>query len=141
MALFGITAAQGAGNRDALRAARDMIGALDDLNREFGGTLAEPLRMGVGIHTGPAVLGRVGGSKRGSLTALGDSVNIASRLEGLNKQFGSVLVVSEDALIHSGLVFGEAEMREVPLRGRGVGLRVAVVHDVSTLRDRLPAET
>ncbi len=135
MALFGVTAARGAGSRDALLAARDMLEALERLNQEFGPTLPEPLRMGVGLHMGPAVIGRVGGSLAAGLTALGDSVNIASRLESLNKEFGSTLVVSEAALQASHLLIDGAEIREVPLRGRNDGLRVAVVWDVSTLRE------
>jgi adenylate cyclase len=135
MALFGVAPSQGAGSRDALLASRDMIAALAGLNREFGGTLAEPLRMGIGIHMGPAVLGRVGGVGRGGLTALGDSVNIASRLENLNKEFGSTLVISEAALSVSGHTFEAMELKEVPVRGRGEGLHVAVVHDVTSLRE------
>jgi adenylate cyclase len=135
MALFGVAPSQGAGSRDALLASRDMIAALAGLNREFGGTLAEPLRMGIGIHMGPAVLGRVGGVGRGGLTALGDSVNIASRLENLNKEFGSTLVISEAALSVSGHTFEAMELKEVPVRGRGEGLHVAVVHDVTGLRE------
>ena len=57
--------ARGAGSRDALRAARDMLAALDGLNEEFEATLAERLRMGIGLHIGPAVLGRVGGGRIG----------------------------------------------------------------------------
>ncbi len=136
MVLFGVNPSQGAGSRDALLAARAMFAGLDGLNGEFGGTLAEPLRMGIGIHMGPAVLGRVGGAGRSGLTALGDSVNIANRLEDLNKEFGSSLVVSEATLTGSGLTFGAMELKEVPLRGREEGLKVAVVYDVTSLNEQ-----
>ena len=66
-----------------------MLAALDGLNAEFAATLNERLRMGIGIHMGPVVLGRVGGARWAELTALGDTVNIASRLEALNKDFNS----------------------------------------------------
>ena len=95
MALFGVSPARGSGSRDALLAARAMLAALDGLNAEFAATLNERLRMGIGIHMGPVVLGRVGGGRWAELTALGDTVNIASRLEALNKDFNSALVVSE----------------------------------------------
>jgi adenylate cyclase len=82
------------------------------------------------------VLGRVGGAGRSGLTALGDSVNIANRLEDLNKEFGSSLVVSEATLAGSGLTFGAMELKEVPLRGREEGLKVAVVYDVTSLNEQ-----
>src|SRR3954465_12976316 len=90
-----------------------MLDALEGLNAEFHTTLPEPLRMGIGIHLGPAVLGRVGGGRERGLTALGDSVNIASRLESLNKEFGSVLVASDAANRASGLTLPAAELREI----------------------------
>src|SRR3954451_4265489 len=127
MALFGATSAPEPGSRDALLAAGRMLEALEGLNAEFQATLPEPLRMGIGIHLGPAVLGRVGGGRARSLTALGDSVNIASRLESLNKEFGSVLVASDAAVRASGLTLPAAEVREVSLRGRAEPLRVHVV--------------
>lgn len=136
MALFGLGRGLPHGGRDALFAARDMLAALDGLNAEFAATLASPLRMGIGIHTGGVVLGRVGRGRDAMLTALGDSVNIASRLEGLNKEFGSVLVASRTTLDDSGLAIENAEMREVPVRGRAQGLPVAVAAAAPNLRER-----
>jgi adenylate cyclase len=134
MALFGVMPGRGVGSRDALLAGRDMLKALDGLNDEFEATLAARLRMGLGIHMGPAILGRVGGRAAG-LTALGDSVNIASRLEGLNKEFGSTLVVSDAALRASGLVIEGSETSEVAVRGRGEMLIVHVASGLDSLAD------
>src|SRR3954454_1268150 len=127
MALFGASSAPERGSRDALLAAGAMLDALEGLNAVFHTSLPEPLRMGIGIHLGPAVLGRVGGGRARSLTALGDSVNIASRLESLNKEFGSVLVASDAAVRASGLTRPAAELREISLRGRAEPLRVHVL--------------
>ena len=134
MALFGVAPARGAGSRDALLAARDMLSALERLNEEFGPTLPARLRMGLGIHMGPAVLGRVGG-RSGGLTALGDSVNIASRLESLNKEFGTTLVISDAALRVSGLVIAGAEIHDVAVRGRGETLTVHVATRLDALEE------
>jgi adenylate cyclase len=134
MALFGVAPARGSGSRDALLAARDMLASLDRLNEEFGPTLPARLRMGLGIHTGPAVLGRVG-VQTGGLTALGDSVNIASRLESLNKEFDATLVVSDAALRASGLVIPGAETREVAVRGRGETLTVHVAKHLDSYEE------
>lgn len=135
MALFGVQPAPGAGSRDALLASRDMLKALEGLNEEFAATLAGRLRMGLGIHMGPAVLGRVGGGPAARLTALGDGVNIASRLEGLNKEFGSALVVSDVALRASGLALAEAETHDIAVRGRGEMLKVHVAAHLESLTE------
>jgi adenylate cyclase len=134
MALFGVVPGRGPGSRDALFAARDMLKGLDELNREFEATLAGRLHMGFGIHMGPTVLGRVG-SRAAGLTALGDSVNIASRLEGLNKEFQSTLVISDAALRASGLIVESAETHEVAVRGRGEMLTVHVAKDLDSLAE------
>jgi adenylate cyclase len=135
MALFGVAPGRGSGSRDALHAARDMLGALRRIDREFADSIGEGLRMGIGIHMGPAVLGRVGGGRQANLTALGDSVNIASRLEGLNKELGTVVVVSEATLADAGLAIEGAEIRQVPVRGREEGLRVAAAQDLAGLQE------
>jgi adenylate cyclase len=134
MALFGVAPARGTGSRDALLAARDMLRALERLNEEFVSTLPARLRMGLGIHTGPAVLGRVGG-RMGGLTALGDSVNIASRLESLNKEFGSTIVISDAAVRTSGLAIEGAETHDIAVRGRGEMLTVHVAKHLDLLAE------
>ncbi|HEY4521524.1 MAG TPA: adenylate/guanylate cyclase domain-containing protein [Candidatus Paceibacterota bacterium] len=70
----------------AVKTAVEMIQAI----RKFPG-----LKIGVGIHTGNAVAGNIGSEERVQYTAIGDAVNIASRLEGLNKEFGAEIIISE----------------------------------------------
>lgn len=135
MALFGVAPAAGAGSRDALFAARDMLDALETLNEEFADSLGHRLRMGIGIHAGPAILGRVGAERSMGLTALGDSVNIASRLEALNKEFGTVVVVSQSALAAAHLAIDGGDVHDVPVRGRAEGLRIIVAHSLEGLRE------
>jgi adenylate cyclase len=134
MALFGVAPGRGSGARDAILASRDMMAGLRKLNDEFEATLPETLRMGIGLHTGPVVLGRVGGG-RGALTALGDTVNIASRLEALNKEFESLIVLSDEVVHDSKLAPAVGERREVPVRGRAMPLRVLVAKSLDDLRD------
>ncbi len=118
MALFGRHAGAGNSSRNAILAARAMIKALDNANGNITEAIGEPLRMGIGIHTGRAVLGRIGDQASGAITALGDCVNVAARLESLNKEFDSDLIVSDAALSASGLSTAGWEPHDMELRGR-----------------------
>ena len=76
--------------------------ALEVLNRDLAAELREPLRMGIGLHQGQAILGEMGFRRTASLTAIGDTVNIASRLETLTKELDAQLVVSEQLARRAG---------------------------------------
>ncbi|HJU15994.1 MAG TPA: adenylate/guanylate cyclase domain-containing protein, partial [Stellaceae bacterium] len=96
MALFGIESEAEAGCRQALVAARAISERLVELNAALAGEIETPLRIGVGIHVGAVILGEMGYGTAAQLTAIGDAVNIASRLESLTKGYGVELVLSED---------------------------------------------
>ncbi|MCC2112148.1 MAG: adenylate/guanylate cyclase domain-containing protein [Hyphomicrobiales bacterium] len=126
MAIFGISSGLDAGCRQALEATRAIGQALDTLNSEFGDHIGDELRIGVGIHAGPVILGRVGAAgTSGGITALGDTVNTASRLESANKELGAVAVASEVVLKHGGVRFEKTDWSEIEIRGRREMLRVA----------------
>jgi adenylate cyclase len=98
MALFGMETGEAAGARAALAAAAGVSKAVAELNKGHVADLSEPMRIGIGIHTGECILGRIGASAHHEagdrITALGDAVNTASRLEGHSKTLGVELVVS-----------------------------------------------
>jgi adenylate cyclase len=79
----------------ACRAALSAKSANDALNTQFKAEGLPPFTVRVGIHFGDAVVGNVGSAERMDYTALGNSVNLASRLEGLNKEYGTTILVSE----------------------------------------------
>src|SRR5689334_9358742 len=108
----------------ALRCARAMLASLAEWNRERAAHGEEPVRIGIGVHYGPVVLGNVGGERRLEFTVIGDTVNIAARLEALTRIQDVALIISApfveavqretgDADL-AGLVEGE----KMPLRGR-----------------------
>jgi adenylate cyclase len=79
----------------ACRAALTAKAANDALNIQFEAEGLPPFPVRVGIHFGDAVVGNVGSAERMDYTALGSSVNLAARLEGLNKEYGTTILVSE----------------------------------------------
>jgi adenylate cyclase len=95
MAWFGPLAdAENHGER-AVRCSIAMHEALMRLNQERAASGATPLRMGVGIHTGSVILGSVGAARRREYTAIGDTVNVAARIEALTRQVRAPILVSE----------------------------------------------
>jgi adenylate cyclase len=118
MALFGLDSGVEAGCRQALAAARDMSERMESLNRALVHDISEPLRIGIGIHTGPAIVGEMGYGSAVSITAVGDSVNTASRIEGLTKTYGCELVISEAVALRAGIELGDAPRHEIEIRGR-----------------------
>jgi adenylate cyclase len=133
MALFGIDAGPESGCRSALTAARAMIAELHELNRELVHDLEAPLRVGVGIHAGSAIIGEMGYGSTTSLTAIGDAVNTASRLEALTKTYGAQLVVSDAVVSYAGIRLDSYESCNVEIRGRREPLKVWIVPEVGTL--------
>src|SRR3989475_13147556 len=94
MALFGVETGVELGCRQAVAAARAIVRHLAALNRELGEELQVPLRIGIGIHAGPAIVGRMGYGEGVYLTAVGDPVHVAGRLEQLTNEDGCALVLS-----------------------------------------------
>ncbi len=126
MALFGVTEDIEAGCRAALAAARLMSLRLVELNESLRFELAEPLRIGIGIHAGPAIVGEMGYGSASAITAIGDSVNTASRLEGVAKEYGAELVVSDELITRAGLDLPGDRRGEIEIRGKQEKLAVAV---------------
>jgi len=132
MALFGLDIASAQASSQALAAARLMATRLDDLNRALADDLDAPLCIGIGIHGGPAIIGDMGYGRSRSLTAVGDTVNLASRLQVLSKSYGCELVVSEEVLRSAGLTLANATRHEIEIRGRVAPI---VIHAVTTIQD------
>lgn len=127
MALFGIDSTPEAGARSALAAAKRMGESLAALNRALAADLDEPLRIGLGIHLGPAIVGEMGYARATTVTAIGDAVNTASRLESLTKEFGTELVVSEALERAAAVDLSRFARQEIEIRGRSGMLAVRAV--------------
>jgi adenylate cyclase len=94
MGIFGLDEMQHP-EESALNAAFEIMRLLPELNEDLKARLLPPIKIGIGIHGGPSIAGNIGSEERLEYTVIGDAVNIASRLESLNKTLGTTLTVSE----------------------------------------------
>jgi adenylate cyclase len=133
MALFGIGSTPAQGCRSALDAARRMSVHLAEMNQSLAHDLPHPLRIGIGLHVGPAIIGEMGYGRATGLTAIGDAVNAASRLEALTKEFACQLVVSQAVADLAGRPLEAHPTREVTLRGRREPILVRIVENAADL--------
>ena len=127
MALFGIESGAQAGCREALTAARLMSERMGELNASLRDEIERPLRIGIGIHAGPIIIGEMGYGGAAAITAIGDAVNTASRLEQLTKEFAVELVVSKDVVRRAGLDFAAFPSQQVEIRGKREMLAVRTI--------------
>jgi hypothetical protein len=96
MALFLDAATHDTGADASLAAALEMRVALDGFNEQRKQASQAPVRIGIGIHTGPVMLGTVGSPERLDTTVVGNSVNLAARLESLTAFYGCNIIISAD---------------------------------------------
>jgi adenylate cyclase len=122
MAVFGAPLSEGADSLNALEAAREILSRIAD---EVAADHVLPTRVGIGLHAGEAVTGSIGSSLRKEYTVIGDVVNVASRIEQLNKQFGSQLLISETVWQAISAKFNEAtSIGAVQVKGREAPIQV-----------------
>ena len=137
MALFGVDGGPEEGCRQAIRAAAAMVTRVQELSRTLADDLTTPLRLGIGIHVGPAVVGRMGYATTTYLTAVGDTVHVAARLEALTKDYGCDLVLSEEVAVRAGLDVSDHARHELTVRNREAPLAMFVVPSAGRLAERL----
>lgn len=127
LAIFGLENSPDMACRQALAAARAILADVHQLSEELSGELQGQLKVAIGIHVGPAIVGSMGYGAAIGLTAVGDTVNIGSRLESAAKDLDAEIVISEAAARRSRLDFSGFELRELEIRGRAKPLRVRVL--------------
>lgn len=128
----------GVGDRHARLAAAtaaQMVAKLEELNQNWRAEGLPELNIGIGINTGEAVFGNLGGGKKVEFTVLGDTVNVASRLEAMNKEFGTRIILSEHTQAALGPGVEVRFLREVAIRGREQPMKVYELLSVSEGED------
>ncbi len=115
MALFGVDRPEQAVER-AIRAGVAMLDAVEALNPSLENLYQQRLRIGIGIHYGGAVIGTIGDPQSPKMTAIGDVVNLASRIEAANKALGTQFLISQAAYqqAHDHVIIGQTFQVAVP---------------------------
>jgi adenylate cyclase len=110
--------------RNAVRTALQMMESLDEFNREISAEGIPPFGMGLGINTGTVVVGNMGSDQRFDYTCLGDSVNLASRLEGQSKPYGVRIILGPrtSELVRDS--YPVAELDCIAVKGKVEGVRI-----------------
>ena len=137
MAIFGAPTPQIDHAERAVRAALAMKRAVEIFNERRIQEELEPIQIGVGINTGNVVVGNIGSEQRLEYTAIGDAVNLASRLEGLNKQYGTSIVLSESSALQLSETIVLRELDEVRVKGKRKPVKI---YDVIGERDKIPKQ-
>ncbi len=130
LAVFGAPLEQDDHAERAVAAAREMVGSgLDGFNEWARGEgTSEGFRMGIGINTGPLMFGQIGSERRVEFTVIGDVVNTASRLEGMTKESGFDIFISDSTRQALGPEAPESvEVGEMDVKGRSGKVRVWAV--------------
>jgi adenylate cyclase len=141
MALYGLNTPEPAiGAAQALRGAREMLARLDQLNAQLKADLKEPLRIGVSVHFGEAIVGAMGPPGSQIVTAIGDTVNTTARLESLTKDYDCPLIVSRRAAQAAGLNLVGHDLHEELVKGRAESVEFYALKTVPEVADLNPRQ-
>jgi adenylate cyclase len=117
MALFGVEDSSGA-TLQAIRAGLDMLDAVERLRPYLQSIYTRSFHIGIGVHYGEVVVGAIGHDETKRVTAIGDAVNLASRIESVNKQAGTEFLISEATYDHVKELIRVGKTIEVTLPGK-----------------------
>lgn len=123
MVLFGVPVPDADHAKRAVIAARQIRDALATLNAQHAGQFPS-LSIGIGIDCGEVVAGSIGSPDRIEYTVIGDIVNVAARIESLNKELGTTILISEAVYLSAGIVGAYQEMPPTSVKGKSAPVRV-----------------
>lgn len=143
MVIFGVPEPHGEDAARAIACALRLVADISDYSRELELQGKPPVNIGIGVHYGPVVIARLGGREQHHLTAAGDTVNVASRLEALTRILGASIVVSAAAVSaareagREELLVGLERLPAQPIRGRSGRLDVWILRQGYGARGRV----
>ncbi len=124
MSVFGVDADAASAARQALAAAAAIWRNIDQVSADLADDIQSTLRFGIGVHSGPAVLGTLGPPDRTSLQFLGDTGNIAARLQSMTKEMDCTMIVSAATVAAAGWHDPPWRSAEVEIRGGGTKMQI-----------------
>jgi adenylate cyclase len=133
MAIFGAESDAEQACGQALEAARLIDWHVGEMNHALASELQQPLEVGIGIHGGEVIIGTLGYREHATMTAIGETVHIASRLQDLTKEYDCQLVVSDIVGTTAGIALDGFPRREVQVRGLRAPLAVRVIDNAAAL--------
>lgn len=129
MALYGLETEFPDACREAIAGAVEMQRRMDRINKTFEKDLGRRLRIGVGVHSGDAIVGMMGPPTTPIISAIGDNVNVAARLEGLTKDYTCGIVISEETAKLAEIDCSAYPRHEAELRGRDDKIAIFALPD------------
>ncbi|MBW4057125.1 MAG: adenylate/guanylate cyclase domain-containing protein [Proteobacteria bacterium] len=124
MAFWGAPLESSRAAGDACRAALASLEALEVVNKDFAARGLGTISMRIGLHTGDAIVGNLGSDRLFDYTVVGDTVNLASRLESANKFFSTNIMLSEETLREAGGGFVARELGLIAVKGKTLKIRI-----------------
>jgi len=118
MALWGVPVSRGNDSENAINGALQMRNALIEFNKGRGSLKKPIISIGCGINTGPVLAGQIGSEDRMEYTVIGDAVNLASRIEALNKPMGTDILITEDTYNQVKDIFAVKKMKPIKVKGK-----------------------
>lgn len=134
LAIYGLDSGPEQGCAEAIEGAMAMFRRLETLNERLKDELKEPLKIGIGIHAGEAIVGSMGPPQSPIVSALGDNVNIAARLESQTKEFGVPMVISSVVAELSGTPMDQNHHHSIQVKGRDRAVNVYAINHPDRLQ-------
>ena len=113
----------------AIKSALEMIDKLKELNDSDGFGDGNKLNIGIGINSGKAVVGNMGSEQRFDYSVLGDAVNLASRLEGVSKNYDATLVIGEDTYKDVSKLYNFKKLDDVQVKGKSNKVAIYTIQE------------
>jgi adenylate cyclase len=136
LAIYGLSSTPEQGCAEAIAGAQAMFRRLGTLNERLKDELAEELKIGIGIHAGEAIVGSMGPPSSPIVSALGDNVNIAARLEAQTKEFGVPLIISTTVAARSGTNMDGIDQHSIQVKGRDREVGIYTINDPLALSQK-----